>query len=69
MDRICAIVSAPTADRQSTASIHKRAGTRISSNPGKYMSSAYGPLMPSGRPSSDGRGPSVSSHISSAAKE
>src|SRR4051794_35178693 len=45
-DSIRAHASAAHTDRQSTLTIHRRAGTRIPSNPGRAARIAYGPGMP-----------------------
>src|SRR5262249_59026478 len=59
--------SAAHAARHRTATIHRRAGTRMPLNPGSHASTAYGPGMPIDAPFSFGSGPRLSIHISTAA--
>ncbi len=55
--------TAPTTARHSVVIIQNRAGTRSELNPGRYISSAYGPRYMSGLPISVGDGPKLNSHM------
>ena len=58
---------APTTARHSVTVIQNRAGTRSELNPGRYISSAYGPRYMSGFPISVGAGPRLNSHMTNPA--